>query len=120
MALPISKTSRRTFLKTAALAAVSLPVIAQPETPRLKIKLGFDNFAVRAMKWKAPELIDYAAELKTDSLFISDLNAFENLETKYLTDLRKRAADKDLQIHLGTWSICPTSKSFNDKWGTAE
>jgi 3-oxoisoapionate decarboxylase len=85
-----------------------------------KIKLGLDNFAVREMKWKADALIDYAAKLKTDSLFITDLNAFENFEDSYLTGLRKKAADKGLDIQLGTWSICPTSTRFDKKWGTAE
>ncbi len=84
------------------------------------IKLGYDNFAVRAMKWKAAELINYAAQLKTDSLFITDLYAFESFEDNYLQDLRKMAADKGIQIELGSWSICPTSVSFKDTWGTAE
>ena len=87
---------------------------------RHQIKLGLDNFAVRALKWKAARLIDYAAELKTDSLFISDLDAFDNFEPGYLSELRKKAADQDLQLHLGTWSICPTSKSFKKNHGTAE
>ena len=89
-------------------------------TSRRNIKLGLDNFAVRAMGWKAPALIDYAASLKTDSLFISDLDAFESFDEKYLADLKSRATDKGLQIHVGTWSICPTSKAFRDKWGSAE
>jgi len=44
----------------------------------------------------------------------------ESFEDGYLKDLRRRAADHALQIHLGTWSICPTSKAFKNKWGTAE
>lgn len=84
------------------------------------IKLGFDNFAVRAMNWKAPELIEYAAKLKIDSLFISDLDALGDLATPNLKTIRQRAADAGLDLHLGTWSICPTSTTFRDKWGTAE
>src|SRR4029078_12802955 len=87
---------------------------------RKNIKLGIDNFAVRAMGWKAPALIDYAASLKTDSLFITDLDAFESFDEKYLRDLRAKASDKNLQLQLGTWSICPTSKAFKNKRGTAE
>ena len=79
-----------------------------------------DNFAVRAMNWKAPELIDYAAKLKTDSILISDLDAFETLEESYLKNIREMAAGKGIQIHLGTWSICPTSKAFRKNRGTAE
>src|SRR5688500_515139 len=113
--------NRRTFLQTATLAVAGAAMGAAAQTPkRKKMKLGLDNFSVRAMGWKAPALIDYAASLKTDSLFISDLDAFESFQDKYLADIKARAADKGLQIHLGAWSICPTSKSFKDKWGAAE
>jgi sugar phosphate isomerase/epimerase len=115
--------NRRAFLKT--LATASAAVALGPSAPaqpavRRPIKLGLDNFAVRALGWKAPQLIDYAAKLKTDSLFITDFDALEKFEDGYLTDLRKNAADQGLQIQLGTWSICPTSKTFKNKWGTAE
>jgi 3-oxoisoapionate decarboxylase len=118
-------TTRRSFLKSVAatsagLAATGVALAQDKERPRSKIKLGLDNFAVRAMGWKAPALIDYAAKLKTDSIFITDLDAFESLDEKYLSDLKTKAADQGLQIHVGTWSVCPTSKSFKNKWGTAE
>ncbi|MFO0901693.1 MAG: sugar phosphate isomerase/epimerase [Pirellulales bacterium] len=118
--------TRRRFGQFAAALAGTLAAArltngqeAKPATDR-KIKLGLDNFAVRAMGWKAPALIDYAASLATDSLFISDLDAFESFEKPYLIDLKKKAADQGLQIHVGTWSICPTSTTFRKTWGTAE
>src|SRR5947208_12832910 len=118
---------RRDFVKSLAVAgagaALGLPSFAQEKNasaPKQSIKLGLDNFAVRAMNWKAPELIDYAASLKTDSLFITDLKPFENFSESYLKDLKAKAADKGLQIQLGSWSICPTSKAFKKDWGTAE
>ena len=118
--------SRRDFLKivsTATAAAAMAPAALAPPgsaPKKLGIKLGIDNFAVRATKWKAPRLIEYAAELKTDSLFITDLAPFEKQDDAYLSDLRKMAADKGLQIQLGSWSICPTSTRFKKDWGTAE
>jgi sugar phosphate isomerase/epimerase len=115
--------NRRDFVKTVAAAgaavAVGLPAAAQPASGR-KIKLGMDNFAVRAMGWGAEELIDYAASLKLDTLFITDLKPFKNFEDGYLKDLRQKAADQGLEILLGSWSICPTAKSFRKDWGTAE
>jgi len=120
-------TSRRDFLKnasTVAAAATLAPgALAQNENAAQRkpgIKLGLDNFAVRAMKWKAPQLIDYAAQLKTDSLFITDFAPFEKFDDDYLGDIRKMAADKGLQIQLGSWSICPSSTRFKKDWGTAE
>jgi sugar phosphate isomerase/epimerase len=116
---------RRSFLLSAvtaaAGAALASPSMAQEAEPsKLGIKLGLDNFSVRALKWKAPELIDYAASLQTDSLFITDFGPFEKRDDAYLRDIRKMASDKGLQIHLGSWSICPTSKAFRKDWGTAE
>ena len=99
-----------------ALSATTL-LAREPEKPLL---LGYDNFAVRAMGWKAKELIDHAVKLKVDTLFITDLDAFESLEDKALAGVRKYADEKGIKLFLGTWSICPTSKSFKDKWGTAD
>ncbi len=116
-------TNRRDFVKTLSVATTAFgfvgPALAQP-APRRNIKLGIDNFAVRAMNWKVPQLIDYAASLKTDSLFITDFDALEKFDDSYLAGLKSKAADQGLQLQLGTWSICPTSKSFKNKWGNAE
>jgi sugar phosphate isomerase/epimerase len=129
--------TRRAFLTSAtvASAAAFLPstvragersnasdALNAPNAPDEKDapKLGLDNFSVRSMGWKAPQLIDYAASIGADALFITDLDAFESFETPYLTTVRERAAAKGVQLHVGTWSICPTSKAFKPKWGTAE
>ncbi len=114
---------RRNFLQGAAIGA---PLIAggQAWANKLevhrKLALGYDNFAVRAMKWKAPALIDYAARLKCDTLFITDFGPFEKMDDSYLKDLRKKGEDAGVKILLGSWSICPTSKKFRDTWGTAD
>ena len=114
---------RRNFLQGAAVGA---PLFAGgrswADNPRVhrKLALGYDNFAVRAMKWKAPALIDYAAKLKCDTLFITDFGPFEKMDDSYLKDLRKKGEDAGVKILLGSWSICPTSKKFRDTWGTAD
>src|SRR3954469_8238939 len=103
--------SRRAFHAT-LLAAGAASVLRADHKPA-RTRLGIDNFAVRAMGWKAPALIDYAASLALDSLFITDLDAFERLDdAAYLVGLKSKAADKGLQIQVGTWSICPTSNAF--------
>jgi sugar phosphate isomerase/epimerase len=117
--------NRRTFLKTLASAGTGLALagVASAEDnkrPRMKLKLGFDNFSIRAMNWKAHALLDYAGSLKLDSILISDLDAYESHEAPYLREVKTKADGLGIQIHAGTWSICPTSKFFKDKWGTAE
>ena len=113
--------ARRSFLQTLALAslATQIPVHAE-SVARRGIKLGMDNFAVRAMNWKAKELIDYAASLKLDSILISDLDAYESLENDALREVKKQADDLGLALYAGSWSICPTSVRFKKNWGTAE
>ena len=111
---------RRHFLTGLAAATATVPLAraARPAGP--KISLGIDNFAVRAMAWKAPELIDYAASLKCDTLLISDLDALGSLDDANLRAIRRKADEAGIGLYAGSWSICPTSKSFRKNWGTAE
>jgi len=118
--------NRRTFVKTLFAAgaglAVAGPGMSQSSSAQAakKIRLGFDNFSVRTMGWKADALLDYAASLKLDSILISDLDAYENHTEEYLKRVRSKAENSGILIHAGTWSICSTSKFFKNKWGTAE
>ena len=120
--LPVA---RRNFLKslaaTGAAATLRAPLFAaETGAAKYKAKLGMDNFAVRAMGWKAPQLLDYAASLKLDALLISDLDAYDSLEDAALREIGKKARDLGIDLFAGSWSICPTSKAFKNKWGTAE
>ena len=124
------KTTRREFLKSSVtlsagltLAGIPSPTPVQSAAARVgspKIKLGFDNFSIRALGWKAPQLLDYAAGLRVDTILFSDLDVYESHDAAYLKDLRKKAGDLGLEIQAGTGGICPSSNAFNDKWGTAE
>jgi sugar phosphate isomerase/epimerase len=122
----VKRLSRRNLLAasagltTTSALAVAAPAGSMGAAKRRGVPLGLDNFAVRAMKWKASALIDYAARLRVDSLFITDLDAFESLEPRALSELRKKAADLGVRLQLGSWSICPTSTTFRQTWGTAE
>lgn len=112
--------TRRHFLASLAAASLAPKLSADDAKPRAKVKLGFDNFAVRAMGWKASQLLDHAASLKCDSLFISDIDSYESLEDAALKEVRRKAADLGIDLYAGGWSICPTSTRFKKNWGTAE
>lgn len=116
---------RREFLKVSTLAGLSTSMLAAIESTRAAsrkrgIALGFDNFSVRAMGWKAGRLIDYAASLEVDSILFSDLDVLESFEPGYLKDLRARAEAMGLKIQSGTGSVCPSSNTFSDRFGSAE
>lgn len=120
--------NRRKFLAGIAgvgAAAVGLTAAADSPSPsavptKNRIKLGMDNYSVRAMGWKAPELLDYAASLKLDVILMSDLDVYESFEPAYLKKIKEHADSLGVAIHVGTGSICPTSSYFNTKHGTAE
>jgi 3-oxoisoapionate decarboxylase len=114
--------TRRRLLAAAGLAAATAVVApARAAARRRGIPLGYDNFAVRAMKWNVRQLVDHADTLECDSLFITDFGPFEGkLDDASLGELRREAADKGVKLVLGSWSICPTSKTFKRDWGTAE
>lgn len=109
---------RRQFLSSSLALSASAALGKSPAASSLL--LGYDNFAVRAMGWKAKELVDYAVKLKVDTVFITDLDAFNSLEEKHLLEIKSYADAQGVKIFLGTWSICPTSVSFKDKWGSAQ
>jgi sugar phosphate isomerase/epimerase len=116
--------NRRQFL--ASLTALGAATYTRPLTgwgasPTRKLKLGFDNFSIRAFGWQAPRLIDYASELKVDTLLLSDLDVYESLEEDYLRQIRTQARRAGIEVQAGTGSICPTSNAYNEKkWGKAE
>ncbi|MGB0609637.1 MAG: sugar phosphate isomerase/epimerase family protein [Verrucomicrobiales bacterium] len=123
----MQKNTRRDFVKSALMAGSASTCFNATKNDlfakvaKRQISLGYDNFAVRAMGWNASQLIDYAAKLKCDTLFITDFGPFEKLDDeKYLEKLSQSANDKGVKILLGSWSICPTARRFKKDWGTAD
>ena len=118
-----SDMNRRGFI--GSLAAIGMAGVVgsasdRPQASPRKLRLGFDNFSIRDFKWKAPQLIDYAASLKVEILLLSDLDVYESLEPDYLKGIRARSDAAGIQLHVGTGSICPTSTSYNaQRWGPA-
>jgi 3-oxoisoapionate decarboxylase len=85
-----------------------------------KLELGLDNYAIRALGWKAPQLLDYAASLNLDAILLSDLDVYENHTEDYLKEIKAQADDLGIEIQVGMLSICPGSKLFDSRRGTAE
>lgn len=121
------KWGRREFLQSSAMAGAAI-ALGQPrkafgaEEPmkRRNIKLGFDNFSIRAMGWNASQLLDYAGEQKIDTILLSNLGVYESFEAGHLKSLKEKADSLGVEIHAGTNSICPTSNSWNDQYGNAQ
>ena len=119
--------SRRSFIKGSSLGlalAASGNVLKgkslkKPASPA-KVKLGFDNFSIRALGWKADKLLAYAEKQKVDTILFSDLDVYESFDPGYLKELKQEGDRLGLAIQAGTGGICPTSPRENKKHGSAE
>jgi len=103
---------RRTFLQSVPAGAAAAFAAPSPAA-EVPVKLGFDSYSVRAFKWKAPQLLDFAASQKLDTIQISDLNDFESRDAGYLQKIKDQAARHNITIDAGMGCICPSSKSFS-------
>jgi sugar phosphate isomerase/epimerase len=112
---------RRAFLqKTSAAAFAARLAAAQtspPTAPGRRLRLGIDSYSVRAFRWKALELLDFAAKLKIDTMQISSLSEFESLEPAYLRKVKDQADRLGIQLEGGIGCICPTTTSWDKSEG---
>lgn len=113
--------SRRSFTKAMlGLATTGISALSAKDYKSQRLLLGFDNFSIRSLGWKAPKLIDYATKHKVDALLFSDLDVYESHDNGYLREIGQEVKKQKIILHAGTGGICPTSKSFKDKHGSAE
>jgi len=84
------------------------------------VKIGIDLFSLRAQKWTPFEALDYCAARKVQVVHFSEIRFIGNLEPDHLRKVREQAGKLGLEVEIGMRSICPTSKMFDPKQGTAE
>ena len=109
---------RRNFLGSAAGALLAQSTSVRADNPNaIPIRLGFDTYSVRAYRWKALQLIDFAASLKLDTIQISSTGDYESLEPAHLARVKDHAASAGIVLDGGMGCICPTSASWSAKNG---
>ncbi|PAW84729.1 MAG: xylose isomerase [Pedosphaera sp. Tous-C6FEB] len=82
-------------------------------------RLGFDNYAIRSLGWKAGQVLDHARLLGVNAVLFSDFDVYESLADAHLRDLKHRADDLGIALYAGMLSICPGSVLFDPRRGTA-
>ena len=79
--------------------------------------LGFDSYSIRAWRWKALQLLDYAASQGLDTVQISSVADYGSTDPAQLARIKEHAARLAITIDGGTGCICPTTKSWNASQG---
>ena len=101
--------TRRTLLKAAALSTGA--VLLAQDVKRLGLRLGFDAYTIRGLRWKAIQLLDYAAAQNLDVLHL-DLNDFESDDPGYVRRVKDHAARLGIVVDGSIGSVCPTSSAW--------
>ncbi len=111
--------SRRDWLFAAAAA---LPIAASAQRPTRKI--GVELGCIGANKWTAYQFLDYFHKTGIEAAQFNAGTLGTKLSSPDESELKKiRAYGQDLGIQFAAFSagsICPSSKGFNAKQGTAE
>ena len=93
--------------------------MAKPETAPT-LKLGIDLFSLRSQNWSPIQYLDYCAAQKAKVVHFSEVRFIGGLETGNLRKVKEHAGELGIEVEIGMKSICPTSKMFEAKAGTAE
>ena len=104
--------NRRLFFETLG-GAAAIPALARSGPPT---KLGIDSYSIRGFRWKAIQLLDYAASLKLDIVQVSH-GDFESFEGPYLRKVKDHAARLGIEVEPGFGCFCPKSKGWNTRQG---
>jgi sugar phosphate isomerase/epimerase len=105
--------TRREFLAATAAAVCS-------RGAEKDVRFGVDLFSIRDQNWNAFEYLDYCARFKAEVVHFSEIRFIGNLEDDHLKKVRDHSQKLGIEIELGMRSICPVSKAFDAKQGTAQ
>ncbi len=99
---------RREFLLSPALSLLPLgPSLAQPTAPQTQPRLGLNTYCLRAMRWRDKELLDYAAGLKLEGVFLQDSTDPDTGSLAHWKDVGEYAKKLSLHIETGVGAVLP-------------
>ena len=97
------------------------PGQVQPnQVPPGKVRLGYDAYSIRDLRWQALQHIDYAVSLRLDAVQLTIPGDFESVEIEHLHKVRDYAELKGIELSVGAGCICPTSPAWNAGNGSPE
>ena len=107
--------TRRRLLQFAAASPLAGFASAAPS-----LRLGIDLFSLRSQNWTPFQYLDYCSAHGAKVVHFSEVRFIGSLDPENLRQVRRRAEELGIAVEIGMKSICPTSKMFEPKEGTAE
>ena len=87
--------NRREFLASLAVAPLALAARSSPMFP-----IGINTYSIRALRWNDEQLLDYAASLKLDAIFLQDSPDPRAMDPSHWPEVKAQA--ERLGLHLET------------------
>jgi 3-oxoisoapionate decarboxylase len=101
--------TRRTFAAAVAASAAQLRAAADSRFP-----VGINTYCLRALRWNDRQLLEYAAGLKMDAIFLQDSLDPRAADPAHWPEVRSLAKDLGLHLETGGGGIFPkTPDAFN-------
>src|SRR5262249_13388830 len=97
--------NRRAFLRTTT-AASAIQVLGKVESPPLQ-RLGLNSYSLRAMRWTDRQLLDYAASLKLDGIFLQDSLDPDRDKLEHWREVGSYAKQLGLHVETGIGAVLP-------------
>ena len=98
---------RREFLLSPALSLLPLGSSLAKSAPQTWQPLGLNSYRLRAMRWRDKELLDYAAALKLDGVFLQDSTDPDTASLAHWKDVGEYAKKLNLHIETGVGAVLP-------------
>ncbi len=122
-AIGVGQPSRRVFLASLASAMARTSAWAARSGEPIRLRLGIDTYTLRALRWKAIEMLDYVSKTHLEVVQFSEWPHLGTLEQvrddSYLKSVRAHADKLGIGIDMGTWTVCPSNPRFPSEYGTA-
>ncbi|MDZ7637311.1 MAG: TIM barrel protein [Bryobacterales bacterium] len=108
---------RRNFLQTlpALSGLAGLPIVSAAQADAA-FPLGINTYCIRAMRWNDAQLLDYAAKLNCDAIFLQDSPDPASQDPAHWPVVRRRAAELGLHLETGGGATLPrTPEQFDER-----
>jgi 3-oxoisoapionate decarboxylase len=117
---------RRRFIKAAGLSVMAMSVnntfsmVNNLSLSSSRVPLGLDTHSLRATRWDALRLIEYAGSKQFDSILFNTFRGFSSLEETYLKSIKHAVSSAGLRIFIGVGSISEKSSHFRPNFGSPQ
>jgi sugar phosphate isomerase/epimerase len=90
-------------------SAISSRLAAATIGSSARIPMGFNSYCLRALRWTDFQLLDYAAGLKLDAMFLQDSLDPDRDKPEHWRKVKEHAAERGLHLETGVGAILPKS-----------